>query len=61
MWNYFQNTRTESAGDLQVMALPMLLHGSESWTVKIKDCTRIQKAELEISTAHDGLQKNLWN
>jgi hypothetical protein len=61
MWNYFQNTRTESAADLQVTALPMLLHGSKSWTVKVKDWTRIHKAELEISMTHEGLQRNIWN
>jgi hypothetical protein len=31
----------------KVAAVPILLHGSEPYTVKIKDWTRIQKAEMK--------------
>jgi hypothetical protein len=36
------------------MAMPVLLNGSESLTVKIKNWTRIQAAEMKVIISVEG-------
>jgi len=43
-------------------ALPVLLYGSETWTVKARDARRITAAEMKYSKIHlDRLQNKYTN
>jgi hypothetical protein len=62
MWGNFKNVKNKTRKETnlkfyKVMAIPVLLHGCEIWTLKKTDCNRIQAAEMKYLRTVKGCTK----